>query len=58
MESISKFITERYMTGFIRDYLVYIFSFIILVVGGAMWFFDGFSFDPSKDAPANFLKRD
>ncbi|MCM3693449.1 Na+/H+ antiporter subunit A [Neobacillus niacini] len=56
MESLSKFITERYMTGFIRDYLIYIFSFIILVVGGAMWFFDGFSFDPSKDAPANMFE--
>ncbi|MFF2447027.1 Na+/H+ antiporter subunit A [Neobacillus sp. NPDC058068] len=56
MESSSKLITEGYMTGFIRDYLVYIFSFIILVVGGAMWLFDGFSFDPSSDAPANFFE--
>ncbi|WP_338451256.1 Na+/H+ antiporter subunit A [Niallia oryzisoli] len=56
MESVSKYITVRYMTGFIRDYLVYIFLFIILVVGGAMWLFNGYSFDPSKDAPVNIFE--
>jgi len=56
MESVSKVITVRYMTGFIRDYLVYIFAFIILVVGGAMWLFDGYSFDLSKDAPVNIFE--
>ena len=44
------------MTGFIRDYLSIYISFIILVVGGAMWLFDGFSFDPSNDAPVNIFE--
>ncbi|KAA9022542.1 Na+/H+ antiporter subunit A [Niallia endozanthoxylica] len=56
MESLSKIITVKYMTGFIRDYLVYIFGFIILVVGGAMWLFKGYSFDLSKDAPVNIFE--
>lgn len=56
MESLSSSVTERYMTGFIRDYLVYIFGFIILVIGGVMWYVDGFSFDPSNDAPVNLFE--
>ncbi|QCJ40860.1 Na+/H+ antiporter subunit A [Bacillus sp. S3] len=56
MENISGSLTNKYMTGFIRDYLVYIFAFIIVVVGGAMWLFDGFSFDPSNDAPVNLFE--
>ncbi|MBU8880388.1 Na+/H+ antiporter subunit A [Bacillus sp. FJAT-29790] len=50
METISLKVTNRYMTGFIRDYLVYIFSFMILVLGVALWLSNDFSFDPSNDA--------
>jgi multicomponent Na+:H+ antiporter subunit A len=56
MENISQLITNKYMTGFIRDYLVYIFLFIILIIGGALWLFDGFSYDPSMDAPVNIFE--
>jgi multicomponent Na+:H+ antiporter subunit A len=56
MENVSRLITNRYMTGFIRNYLVYIFSFIILLIGGTVWLFDGFSFNPSDDAPVNFFE--
>ena len=45
------FLTRIYMTGYLRDYLVYIFAFFIVVVGGRLvlnWFF---SFDFSNDAP-------
>ena len=56
MENMSRFITNRYMTGFVRDYLVYIFLFIILLMGGTMWVFDGFIFDPSNDAPVNLFE--
>ncbi|WP_299088949.1 Na+/H+ antiporter subunit A [uncultured Metabacillus sp.] len=56
MENVSRLITNRYMTGFIRHYLVYIFSFIILLLGGSMLLFDGFSFNPSADAPVNFFE--
>lgn len=56
MELLSKEITDRYMTGVVRDYLVYIFGFIILVTGGSLWLFDGFTFVPSKDAPVNIYE--
>ena len=56
MENMSRLITNRYMTGFVRDYLVYIFLFIILLTGGTMWLFDGFYFDPSNDAPVNLFE--
>jgi multicomponent Na+:H+ antiporter subunit A len=55
-ESTSKIITNRYMTGFIRDYLVYIFAFIVVVIGGALWMLDGVYIDSSKDAPANLFE--
>lgn len=50
MEQFSGTITNSYMTGFIRDYLVYIFGFMILAVGGAIWLLDGISFDSRDDA--------
>ncbi len=56
MENISGSITNFYMTGFIRDYLVYILGFMILVVGGSIWLFDGVSFDSSNDAPVTLFE--
>jgi multicomponent Na+:H+ antiporter subunit A len=55
-ESVSQTITNRYMTGFIRDYLVYIFAFIVVIIGGSLWMLDGFSFDSSQDAQVNFFE--
>jgi multicomponent Na+:H+ antiporter subunit A len=49
-EDLFQSITNRYMTGSIRDYLVYIFAFIIFIIGGALWLLDGISFDHSQDA--------
>lgn len=56
MENISKTVTDKYMTGFIRDYLVYIFGFIVLIVGGTLLIFEGFSFNSSNDAPINIFE--
>jgi multicomponent Na+:H+ antiporter subunit A len=56
MQISSQFMTNKYMTGFLRDYLIYIFSFIILMVGSSLWIFDGFSFDTSNDAPVNLFE--
>jgi multicomponent Na+:H+ antiporter subunit A len=56
MEDGSRHLTSRYMTGYIRDYLVYIFAFIIVLVGGAIWLLDGFFFNPSNDAAVNFFE--
>ena len=39
------------MTGYLRDYLVYIFMFFILVVGGGIVLTGSFTFDFSNDAP-------
>ncbi|MGI6119491.1 MAG: Na+/H+ antiporter subunit A [Desulfosporosinus sp.] len=56
MEDFSLAITKRYMTSFVRDYLVYIFSFIILAVGGALLVFNGLSFASSRDAAVSFYE--
>ncbi|MED4454080.1 Na+/H+ antiporter subunit A [Metabacillus fastidiosus] len=56
IESFSQSITKRYMTQFTRDYLVYIFAFLIFIIGGAMWLFDGISFEPANDAPVNIYE--
>ena len=52
-ESISDYVTKKYMTGYTRDYLVYIFLFFIVIVGGSLWVFNGFVFDMSKDSPVS-----
>lgn len=36
MEHISERITGAYMTGFVRHYFIYIFSFLIVLVGGSL----------------------
>ena len=50
MESLSLALTKRYMTGSLRDYLIYILSFIVVAVGGALVLAQGIAFDPSHDA--------
>lgn len=44
MEHYSNTFTRFYMTGFIRDYLAYIFVFLIVITGGTMVIKGGFSF--------------
>ncbi len=56
MESISLKITKGYMTGFIRDYLGYIFAFMILVLGGSLLLFNDLSFDFSQNAPISLYE--
>ncbi|MGY3714338.1 Na+/H+ antiporter subunit A [Sutcliffiella cohnii] len=55
-ESTSKKITDRYMTGLIRDYLVYIMFAFIVLVGGTAWLLNGISFDMSNDAPISIYE--
>ncbi|HZK43548.1 MAG TPA: hydrogen gas-evolving membrane-bound hydrogenase subunit E, partial [Syntrophomonadaceae bacterium] len=55
-EAISRKITNRYMTDYIRDYLVYIFCFVIIVVGGSLWLSGGISFNSSHNASINFYE--
>jgi len=43
--------TRAYMTGSIRDYLVYIIAFTVLLPGGLMIAVNGFAFAPTDDSP-------
>lgn len=48
--------TRFYMTGFIRDYLVYIFASMILLVGTSIVVKNAFSFDIGKTAPVGIYE--
>ena len=50
-ETQSTALTNRYMTGLLRDYLVYIYVFFILTLGGFLFYSDAFSFDSTTNAP-------
>ncbi len=51
LESFSQNLTNRYMTGSVRTYLVYIFTFMILMVGGSLVLLNGLTYDFTNDAP-------
>lgn len=51
VERGSSALTTFYMTGFLRDYLVYIYLFFAATVGGIMLMTGAFSFDMSNNAP-------
>ena len=56
LETVSDHLTKKYMTGYTRDYLAYIFAFFIFIVGGSLWLFDGFTFDMSNDSPVSIYE--
>ncbi|WNS81637.1 Na+/H+ antiporter subunit A [Domibacillus sp. DTU_2020_1001157_1_SI_ALB_TIR_016] len=47
----SNAITNAYMTGFIRSYLLYIFVFFIGILGFTMWAKEAFRYNASSAAP-------
>jgi multicomponent Na+:H+ antiporter subunit A len=49
-ERLSEVVTNKYMTGSVRDYLVYIFSFLVVVVGGGLLLQQAVSFDFTDNA--------
>ncbi|QPC47345.1 Na+/H+ antiporter subunit A [Mangrovibacillus cuniculi] len=51
MERGAYSLTSSYMTGSIRSYLVYIFLFMIIALGGTMWMENAFTVDTSENAP-------
>jgi len=53
MEKGSTRITTFYMTGFLRDYLVYIYLFLVAITGGVFISTGAFSIDISHDSPVN-----
>ncbi|MFJ5964731.1 Na+/H+ antiporter subunit A [Bacillus sp. NPDC093026] len=51
LEKGSYRLTNSYMTGFLRDYLVYVFGFMIIVLGSVMVYQQAFSFNTRQAAP-------
>ncbi|GAF16101.1 LOW QUALITY PROTEIN: Na(+) H(+) antiporter subunit A [Bacillus sp. JCM 19046] len=56
VERRSTSLTNRYMTGNMYHYMVYIFIVIIVVVTGAIAYTGAFRFDPSNDAPISIYE--
>lgn len=56
IELASRRITDSYMTGYMRDYLVYIFTFFIIMGSLSLWLLGGFTLDFSTNAPLNFYE--
>lgn len=56
LERFASNLTTTYMTGFLRDYLAYIYVFFIIAVGGMLLFTGAFSFDMSDDAPISLYE--
>lgn len=50
-ENSSTIVTNKYMSGLLRDYLVYIYLFFIVTVGGFFIYTGAFSFHISMHAP-------
>ncbi|WP_174615730.1 Na+/H+ antiporter subunit A [Virgibacillus ihumii] len=51
LEIKSRVVTDSYMTGFLRDYFVYIFLFFSILIGGALIYTGAFDFEVSGNAP-------
>ncbi|WP_186306610.1 Na+/H+ antiporter subunit A [Siminovitchia fortis] len=56
LESGSSGFTRFYMTGVLRDYLLYIYLFFILAVGGSLFMTGAFSIDPIHQAPVRLYE--
>lgn len=48
--------SSTYMTGFIRSYLVYMFSFVVFIVLGTLFLTDAFSIDVTNLAPVGLYE--
>lgn len=49
MDHCAKWITNSYMTGYLKHYFIYIFSFFIVLLGGAFIYLDAFTFSFAQD---------
>lgn len=56
VERISRSVTGLYMTGSMRHYLMYIFTLIIVIVGGSLLYADGITFGQGQYAPVTFFE--
>uniref|UniRef100_UPI00403F23C6 Na+/H+ antiporter subunit A n=1 Tax=Paenibacillus sp. FSL K6-2441 TaxID=2954679 RepID=UPI00403F23C6 len=55
-EKLSRSLTNRYMTGSLRHYLIYTFSFFVIVLMASLLGFHGLQLDFSKDAPIGIFE--
>lgn len=56
VERVSRSVTGLYMTGSMRHYLMYIFTLIIVIVGGSLLYVDGITFGQGEYAPVTFFE--
>ncbi|QUL57655.1 Na+/H+ antiporter subunit A [Paenibacillus tritici] len=56
VEQASRAVTGLYMTGSMRHYLMYIFTLIIVTVGGSMLYSEGITFGQGQYAPVTFFE--
>ncbi|WP_126344661.1 Na+/H+ antiporter subunit A [Kurthia zopfii] len=56
IQIVGKFVTDLYMTGSLRHYLIYIYLFIFLVVGGYFVKSNSFAIDFSQNAPVEWYE--
>ena len=50
-DRFSKWMTNLYMTGYLRHYMMYVFVFFIIVLGGTFIYLDAFQFSMENDQP-------
>ncbi|AXI10797.1 Na+/H+ antiporter subunit A [Oceanobacillus zhaokaii] len=55
VETSSNKITNFYMTGYLRDYLVYVYLFFIIVVGGTLIYTGALDFSIANNAPIDAI---
>src|SRR5690625_3670960 len=48
-------VTNFYMTGYLRDYLAYVFVFFIIAIGGTFFYLNAFSFTIKTDQPVSIF---
>lgn len=56
VERFSRSLTGLYMTGSMRHYLMYIFTFLIVAVGGTMLYTEGITLGLGEYAPVSFFE--
>ncbi|MFE6166839.1 Na+/H+ antiporter subunit A [Viridibacillus arvi] len=56
LESGSNKVTTSYMTGSLRKYVLYIYLFFIVAVGGYFLFSGGFAYSSANDAPVEIYE--
>ncbi|MED1603850.1 Na+/H+ antiporter subunit A [Cytobacillus kochii] len=55
-QRIAASVTNKYMTGYTRDYLAYIFTFFVLLIGGTLIITNSITIDLTNDAPVNIFE--